>query len=184
MTTYKINLFRQILSISFLLPDWWKPSEQLKEPKWVMMEIYIILEDFVDLKLKAYGGRPMWCSDWGGRPWDRIQGIDTRLSQTLWWGGDILIGLDLLGVLEVSGIRGVFSELGGASSGEYASTTITLVTVSISSWNGSSVGRGERTSGRGRLRTQDTKLLTTNFVSTLTKSWMSKFPILIQETQF
>ena len=42
--------------------------------------------------------------------------------------GDILIGLDLLGVLEVSGIRGVFSELGGASSGEYASTTITLVT--------------------------------------------------------
>ena len=51
----------------------------------------------------------------------------------------------------------------------------------ISSDDWSSVGRGERT--RGRLGTQDTKLLTTNFVSTLTKSWMSKFPILNRETQ-
>ena len=110
-----------------------------------------------------------------------------RCSSEQWWGG--LVSLDtwhphqtdaregtfrwLGGVLEVSGIIGVFSDIGGACSGGQVSANIQeecirgyLISYPLSETRPRG-GGGERTVGQGRLWTQDTKLLTTN---KLTKS--------------
>ena len=121
-------------------------------------------------------GRSMWCSDWCWRPWDRIQGTDTSLSHTLWWH------LEMIGLAGSSGGQRDQRSLLGIGRSIFRRVRFHNYQAGHRIGGISShLGRGERT--KGRMGTQDTKLLTTNFVSTLTKSWMSKFPILNQETQ-